>query len=95
MGGRVAEEIFLGRDLVTTGCGSDMDKAYQTAYNAIRAGMFNKYTGYLCSISKDTAEYGSLYINAVDSGVKELLDNSYERTKRLLTKNKDLMHFLQ
>ena len=41
MGGRAAEEIFLGVDEMTTGCSDDMRKATQMAYYHVKGGMFD------------------------------------------------------
>lgn len=35
MGGRAAEELFFGNDSITTGCGSDLKQATNTAYQMI------------------------------------------------------------
>ena len=35
MGGHVAEELFIGRDNVTSGCGNDLQKATEWAYRAV------------------------------------------------------------
>ena len=36
MGGRAAEELFLGKDDLTTGCSNDLQKATELAYQYIR-----------------------------------------------------------
>ena len=41
MGGRAAEELFLGRNHITTGCSDDLHKATQLAYHHVKGGMFN------------------------------------------------------
>jgi ATP-dependent metalloprotease len=48
MGGHVAEELFIGRENVTTGCGSDLKSATELAYMAVRQfGMFGEDAGYI------------------------------------------------
>lgn len=36
LGGRAAEEVFLGLDNVTTGCSSDLQNATNVAYSYVR-----------------------------------------------------------
>jgi ATP-dependent metalloprotease len=48
MGGHVAEELFIGAHLITTGCGSDLDNATKLAYEGVRHwGMFGEDAGYI------------------------------------------------
>jgi ATP-dependent metalloprotease len=48
MGGHVAEELFISREGITTGCGGDLKTATGMAYNAVRyAGMFGEDAGYI------------------------------------------------
>ena len=48
LGGHVAEALFIGSDKVTTGCGSDLERATQIAYQAVRHfGMFGEDAGYI------------------------------------------------
>lgn len=58
MGGHVAEQLFIGDDKMTTGCGSDLDNATKLAYRAVRNfGMFGEDAGYV-SASKDNLSEG-------------------------------------
>ena len=36
MGGRAAEDLFLGNDNITTGCSSDLNKATSLAYSYVK-----------------------------------------------------------
>ena len=48
MGGHCAEELFIGSDRVTSGCGSDLDAATKYATVAVaRFGMFGEEAGYI------------------------------------------------
>ena len=48
MGGHCAEELFIGSDRVTSGCGSDLEAATKYAYAAVeRFGMFGEGAGYI------------------------------------------------
>ena len=47
MGGHVAEELFIGRELVTTGCGGDLQGATSYADRAVsRFSMYGEEAGY-------------------------------------------------
>ena len=82
MGGHVAERIFLGKESVTSGCGSDLKGATDIAYQAVRKfGMFGNEVGY---ISADKADNSEQYNAMVDKAVKKILDESYERVVNLL-----------
>lgn len=82
MGGHVAERIFLGKDSITSGCGSDLKGATNIAYQAVRRfGMFGEEVGYL---STDKDENSEKYNSLVDSAVKKILDESYDRVVKLL-----------
>lgn len=82
MGGHVAERLFLGRDSITSGCGSDLKGATSIAYQAVRKfGMFGEEVGYLSTEKDDNSEK---YNAMVDKAVKKILDDSYDRVVQLL-----------
>lgn len=84
MGGHVAEKIILGDKLISSGCGSDLSKASQIAYSAVRRyGMFgDEGSGFISSDKKETSDH---FNSEVDKKVKELLDESFTRVSGLLT----------
>lgn len=48
MGGHCAEELFIGNDKITSGCGSDLKSATRLAYGAVQSyGMFGEDAGYI------------------------------------------------
>ena len=59
MGGHVAEEMLLGDKLISSGCGSDLAKATQMAYQAVRRyGMFGEEgSGFISSDKKETSDH--------------------------------------
>jgi ATP-dependent metalloprotease len=82
MGGHVAERIFLGKENVTSGCGSDLKSATDIAYQAVRRfGMFGSDVGYMSTDKKENSEK---YNAMVDIAVKKILDESYDRVVSLL-----------
>ena len=82
MGGHVAERIFLGKNSITSGCGSDLKGATDIAYQAVRKfGMFGDEVGYMSTDKQDNSEK---YNATVDIAVKKILDESYDRVVKLL-----------
>ena len=67
MGGHVAEELFIGNDRVTSGCGSDLQRATSLAYRAVQSfGMYGEEAGY---VSKDDANLSQGHKAMVDHKV--------------------------
>ncbi|XP_060778126.1 ATP-dependent zinc metalloprotease YME1L1-like isoform X2 [Neoarius graeffei] len=82
MGGRVAEELIFGGENITTGASSDFDGATKIANMMVtRFGMSDKLGVMTYSdLSKHSPETQA----AVDQEVRILLQDSYERAKKLL-----------
>ncbi|KAG7336119.1 hypothetical protein KOW79_000812 [Hemibagrus wyckioides] len=82
MGGRVAEELIFGDENITTGASSDFDGATNIAKMMVtRFGMSDKLGVMTYSdLSKHSPETQA----AVDQEVRMLLQDSYERAKKLL-----------
>ena len=89
MGGHVAEELFIGDNFVTTGCGSDLSNATKLAYQAVRSfGMFGEDAGY---ISADPGSLSQEHNAHVDLKVQQILKESKQRvTKLLQSKEKEM-----
>ncbi len=105
MGGRIAEEMIFGEEQVTTGASSDIQMATDTARRMVTEwGMSDKlgpirYTvdqeefflgqasGQNKNMSDDTAA-------TVDSEIKLIVENAYQRAKQILTDNLDQLHQL-
>lgn len=89
MGGHVAEELFIGRDKVTTGCGSDLQNATKYAYMAVeKFGMFGEDAGY---ISTDKNKQSQERLAMIDKKVQEILKESKERVEKLLKKHEKVV----
>ena len=97
LGGRAAEEIVF--DTVTTGASNDMEKATDLARAMItQYGMSEKF-GLMCLEKvEDSYLSGRTVLNCsdstyteVDTEVKELLKQCYEKAKKMLSENREAM----
>ncbi len=99
-GGRIAEEITLGAEGVTTGAANDIMKATQIARNMVtKWGLSEKlgplmygedeqevFTGYKDSAANSMSEETA---KAVDEEVRRIIDTNYARAKQILLDNRD------
>jgi len=90
MGGRVAEEMLLGPDNVTTGAGSDMAQATELAKRFCSLYGMSKIG--LSSFAR--VEPSPLTKTMIDKEVEVILDEAYARVKNLLKTNRDKLSLL-
>ncbi|KRY77249.1 ATP-dependent zinc metalloprotease YME1 -like protein, partial [Trichinella pseudospiralis] len=90
MGGRVAEELIWGADMVSSGCANDLEKATELALLMVKQfGMSDKVGFRVIKGSKnviyDISEGPAVStMEAVDAEVKRILQESYERAMKIL-----------
>ncbi|UZK02989.1 ATP-dependent zinc metalloprotease FtsH [Venatoribacter cucullus] len=106
-GGRIAEEMTLGKDGVTTGASNDIERATKYARNYVtKWGLSDKlgaqlYTeeeqnGYLGSAGgHQMAHLSDETARLIDAEVKELLDRCYQRATRILEENRDKLELMK
>lgn len=92
LGGRAAEEVFLGN--VSTGALNDLERVTKQAYAII---VYYGMSGTLSNISYFDSSGGNEYAfskpysektaEAIDLEVKQMVNEQYERAKRILTEN--------
>jgi cell division protease FtsH len=103
LGGRAAEEIILGE--ISTGAYGDLKQANGVARNMITkygmsSGLGNMIFGNESDevfIGKDFAQtrnYSEKIAAQIDTEVKEIIDNAYNRIKKILNDNINKLHLL-
>ena len=104
-GGRVAEELIFGADMVTTGASNDIHRATQLARNMVtKYGLSTElgpmayaeeqeevFLGRSMTQTKHVSEATALRI---DAEVRKLIDSAYNRATELITANLDKMHVM-
>jgi len=101
-GGRVAEELVFGPEKITTGAGSDIQQATDTARRMVTMFGMSERVGMMAvgdqeheiflgremsqrrAVSERTAEI-------VDDEVKRFLDEAFDKARKILTDNRDLL----
>tara|TARA_Y100000816_G_scaffold147949_1_gene105017 strand:- start:173 stop:2182 length:2010 start_codon:yes stop_codon:yes gene_type:complete len=93
LGGRAAEEIIFGK--ISTGALSDLERITKMAYSIVSVYGMNKNIGNLSFFDSKqsdynfTKPYSESTAEKIDSEVKRIIDNAYDRTKKLLTEKRE------
>lgn len=106
-GGRIAEEMTLGKDGVTTGASNDIERATKLARNYVtKWGLSEKLGPQLYAEDEQNSYLGSggggqmshlssETTNIIDSEVRELLDRCYQRAYQILEDNRDKLEVMK
>ncbi len=103
LGGRAAEEIFLGE--VSTGASSDLQSCNNIAKNMIkRYGLSKKFRNMVFGDENEEVflgysmgqvqSYSDQTAAAIDEEIKHIIDSCYEETKRILIEKKSVVEGL-
>ncbi|MFT5930244.1 MAG: cell division protease FtsH [Oceanospirillaceae bacterium] len=101
-GGRIAEEMTLGKDGVTTGASNDIQRATQLARNMVTKWGLSEKLGPLLYESEDADPFSGAQgqgakgfsdetTAAIDGEVRDIIENCYERASVLLHDNRDIL----
>ena len=101
LGGRIAEELIC--DDITTGASQDIKQASATARAMVTKFGFSSKLGLInydndqdeVFIGRDlahTRSYGENVASAIDEEVKAIIDECYEKAKRIIEEHMDVLH---
>jgi cell division protease FtsH len=102
-GGRIAEELILGPDHVTTGASSDIERATEIARNMVtRWGLSEKMGPLAYSEEQGEVFLGKSQSNqkpmsgdtvqSIDEEIRMFIDRNYQRAEQILKDNIDILH---
>merc|ERR1719443_371511 len=97
LGGRAAEELFVGK--ISTGAQDDLDKVTKMAYAMVAVYGMNPKLGLVSYSQNNSSEqfykpYSDATGQLIDTEAKLIIDAQYQRVKDLLNEKKDLVHNL-
>ena len=102
-GGRLAEEMTLGPNGVTTGASNDIERATEIARNMVTKWGLSEKLGPL-TYSEDDGEVflgrsvtqhkqvSDVTVHTIDEEVRAIIDRNYQRAKEILEKHVDQLH---
>lgn len=101
-GGRIAEEMVLGEDGVTTGASNDIERASQIARHMVTKWGLTDKLGPIAYGEDDTRMPGMNSQNfsgatsrEIDEEVRRIIDDCYQRAETLLRDNVDILHAMK
>ena len=104
-GGRLAEEMTLGEDYVTTGAANDIERATEIARNMVTKWGLSEKLGPL-TYSEDDGEVflgrsvtqhkqvSDVTVHTIDEEVRKIIDRNYQRAKSILDENEEKLHVM-
>ncbi|MFA0440499.1 ATP-dependent metalloprotease [Vibrio sp. 10N.286.49.C2] len=105
-GGRLAEELIYGKDKVSTGASNDIERATDIARKMVTQWGFSEKLGPLLYAEEE----GEVFLGRgmsqakhvsdettrlIDEEIRILIDRNYDRAKKILEDNMDLMHSMK
>ncbi|MDQ3205072.1 MAG: ATP-dependent zinc metalloprotease FtsH [Pseudomonadota bacterium] len=103
-GGRVAEELIFGADMVTTGASNDIERATKMARNMVTKWGLSELGPVTYGEEEDEVFLGRSVTQhknvsdetarRIDEVVRSILDNAYATTTRILKDNLDKLHVM-
>ena len=101
-GGRIAEEMTLGMEGVTTGASNDIERATQLANNMVTKWGLSEKLGPLHYGEDDSGMPGAGNVNysgetskQIDEEVRSIIDKTYKHAAKLLEDNRDILESMK
>jgi cell division protease FtsH len=106
-GGRIAEEMTLGTEGVTTGASNDIQRATDMARNMVTKWGLSEKLGPLTyteddgevflgrSTSSNSKRHSGETSRVIDEEIKRIIDDCYGRAKRILEENRDKLELMK
>jgi len=99
MWGRASEEIFFGKDYITTWASNDMSRVYKIVYDMVtKYGMSELWPIMYFDESQNSWQmykpFSEKLNEKIDEQVEWIISNAYKKAKEVILSNKDIMHKL-
>ncbi len=101
-GGRIAEEMTLGKEGVTTGASNDIERATQLANNMVTKWGLTEKLGPLHYGEDESGVPGAGNVHYsgetskhIDEEVRSIIDDTYARAEKLLEDNRDILEAMK
>ncbi|MCH8502501.1 MAG: ATP-dependent zinc metalloprotease FtsH [Aliidiomarina sp.] len=105
-GGRIAEQIIYGDEHVTTGASNDIERATAIARKMVTQwGLSSKMGPLLYAedegqvfLGRSVAQNKQMSddtMRAIDAEIREVIDRNYDRAKKILEENVDILHAMK
>ncbi len=104
-GGRIAEEMILGKEGVTTGASNDIERATEIARNMVTKWGLSERLGPLSYSDEEgevflgrsvtqTKHVSDDTAHEIDDEIRSIIDTNYERAETILKENIDKLHVM-
>jgi len=101
-GGRIAEQMTLGDDGITTGASNDIERATELARNMVTKWGLSDKLGPLhygedegAMPGTGQANYSGETSKMIDQEVRQIVDRCYQRAEKLLQENRDILESMK
>ncbi len=98
-GGRLAEELIYGKENISTGASSDIQVASNIARRMVTEWGFSENLGPI--LYKEEESFGAPKVvseataKLIDEEVRKIVDRNYERARKVLEENMDILHAMK